>query len=80
MRKSSKAKSCTVKGAMAAHCLARNPFLLQPCSISAGVFCVVWVEVDASPPSHSLPAVVCGERRFTVSGVQPQAVPGAGSE
>lgn len=78
MRKSShvKAKSCTVKRAMAAHCLARNPFLLQPCSISAGVFCVIWVEVDASPPSYPLLNVVCGERRFTVSGVEPWAVPG----
>lgn len=32
MRKSShiKTKSCTVKRAMAAHCLARNPFLFSP--------------------------------------------------
>lgn len=52
---------------MAAHCLARNPFLLQPCSISAGVFCVLWVEINASPPSHLLASAVCEECRFAVS-------------
>lgn len=52
---------------MAAHHLARNPFLLLPCSISAGVFCVLWVEIDASSPSHLLPSVVCEECKFAVS-------------
>ena len=43
MRKSShiKGKSCMGRKAMAAYCLARNPFLLQPRSISSGVFCML---------------------------------------
>lgn len=51
---------------MAAHHLARNPFLLLPWGISAGVFCVLWVEIDAGPPSHPLLSVACEECRFAV--------------
>lgn len=52
---------------MAAHHLARNPFLLLPHSISGGVFCVLRVEIDASPPSHPLLSLTCEECRFAVS-------------
>lgn len=53
MRKSShiKGKSCTGRKAMAAYCLARNLFLLPLCGISAGVFCIFWVEIDGTLPS-----------------------------
>lgn len=57
------------------HCLARNPFLHQPCSLS-GVFCVLCGDAHASPPSHPSPKCSVKRAGLLCPGAEHGAAPG----